>query len=132
MGEEEGYSSGSDSRISQQHHQLRILPNLEITVFFQKEEECNVHVPYRACQRLLFRLESYIFIDSFELNVSPIAPCFNIIYIDFNLHLYFCICPKFPSEYAYIPNHMLEPGRINILTCSTFSITLMYNIKKTY
>src|SRR5947207_15961748 len=77
MGEEEGYSSGSDSRISQQHHQLRILPSLDITDFFQKEEECNVHVPYRACQGLLFRLESYIFIDSFELNVSPIAPCSN-------------------------------------------------------
>ena len=39
-----------------------------------KRGDCNVHVPYRACHRLLFRLGPHILIDSFELNVSPIAP----------------------------------------------------------
>ena len=36
-----------------------------------------MHVFYRACQGLLFRLESYIFIDNFELNINSITSYFT-------------------------------------------------------
>src|SRR5436190_18797585 len=76
MGEEEGYSPGSDSRISQQHHQLRILSNREIPrfFFFKRGRSATCTYPIGLAIGLVFRLEPHIFVVSFELNVSPIAP----------------------------------------------------------
>ena len=34
-----------------------------------------MHVPYRVIIGLVFRLGLRVFIGSFELNISPIAPC---------------------------------------------------------
>ena len=76
MGEEEGHSPGSDSRISQQHHQLRILSNREIPrfFFFKRGRSATCTYPIGLAIGLVFRLEPHIFVVSFELNVSPIAP----------------------------------------------------------